>query len=516
MILCISPSCSWPKPFSARPWRSFFLVSGTLHRERGYALAIVRIGTRLCLVDQVANGERMVLSGTEDQRLFPLVDLFHEQFYAVRLALFDLDNPVEVGFLIEFPALNFALHDLVIRRIDVLVERGGDLLYAERRQEAIVDALLERIDIQRIAEVSVGVRILLSLWRRSQAELNRGSKVFQDSAPVALVIGPAAVALVDNDEVEEIRRIVPEVRRRLSVLRRTAHKRLENRKEDAGILRNLALLANLLRFDPGQSVLGKGGARGEVVVGLVGQGVAVCKKEDARSASGFASTLPVVQVPTSAEELPGDLECNRGFTGACGQCQKHAVSTIGNGLQNAADRSLLVETERPCATLVRVGNRGKAVTPRIHLGVRHRPQLIRRGILRRLAFLAGRHVDAVDALAVGGIGVADCHLSGVVLGLRHPFGQRLIPGLSLNDSQLGVAILQNVICLQRIATPPLAFNAARSNHVLAPNAATLDLTPARRLQRGINVLGSRLGFVHRQCLKLSSEGLVQKRLLQRL
>jgi hypothetical protein len=58
---------------------------------RSYTLAIVRIGARLCLVDEVAHSQGMVLSGTKDQGLLPLVNLFHEQFYAVRLPFFDLD-----------------------------------------------------------------------------------------------------------------------------------------------------------------------------------------------------------------------------------------------------------------------------------------------------------------------------------------------------------------------------------------------------------------------------------------
>ena len=32
--------------------------------------------------------------------------------------------------------------------------------------------------------------------------------------------------------------------------------------------------------------------------------------------------------------------------------------------------------------------------------------------------------------------------------------------------------------------------------ILAPDAAALDHAPARRFQRGINVLGSGFGFVH--------------------
>ena len=51
--------------------------------------------------------------------------------------------------------------------------------------------------------------------------------------------------------------------------------------------------------------------------------------------------------------------------------------------------------------------------------------------------------------------------------------------------------------------------------VVAPNAAAFDDAPARRFQRGINVLGSGFGFVH-GVSRVASEGLVQQRLLQRL
>jgi hypothetical protein len=56
---------------------------------------------------------------------------------------------------------------------------------------------------------------VLALGRGGQAELHGGLEVLQDAAPVALVVGAAPVALVDDDEIEEVRRIVAEVGRRL-------------------------------------------------------------------------------------------------------------------------------------------------------------------------------------------------------------------------------------------------------------------------------------------------------------
>ncbi|MDZ4800714.1 MAG: hypothetical protein SGI92_21350 [Bryobacteraceae bacterium] len=126
--------------------------------------------------------------------------------------------------------------------------------------------------------------------------------------------------------------------------------------------------------------------------------------------------------------------------------------------------------------------------------------MLGRGIRRDFAFLAGLHVDAVDALPIGGVGKSHRQLAGVVLGLPHALGQFFIPGLGLVQGQLGVAIFQNVIRLQRLAAFAVAFDAAQRDGIFAADAAALDHAPARRLQRGVNVLGSGFGFVHLICL----------------
>ena len=56
-----------------------------------------------------------------------------------------------------------------------------------------------------------------ALRRGGQAELHGGREIFEDVAPVAFVVRAAAMALVDDDEVEEVRRIVAEVGRGLAV-----------------------------------------------------------------------------------------------------------------------------------------------------------------------------------------------------------------------------------------------------------------------------------------------------------
>ena len=159
-----------------------------------------------------------ILRGAKDQRLLVLVDLLHEQLHPVRLAFLDLDDLVEVVFRVELPGLNLAFDQRIVGRIDILVERRGDLLHLERRQEAVVDAFLERVDVDRLAEIGVSVHVVLALRRGGEAELHGGGEVIQDAAPVALVVGAAAMTLVNDDEVEEVRRILAEIGGRLARL----------------------------------------------------------------------------------------------------------------------------------------------------------------------------------------------------------------------------------------------------------------------------------------------------------
>jgi hypothetical protein len=111
--------------------------------------------------------------------------------------------------------------------------------------------------IHRLAEVGVGVHVVLALGRGGQAQLHGRREVVEDAAPVALVVGAAAVALVDDDEVEEVRRVLAKVGRWLTILRRAAHEGLEDGEEDAAVLRHLALLADVVGRDAHQRIVGK-------------------------------------------------------------------------------------------------------------------------------------------------------------------------------------------------------------------------------------------------------------------
>ena len=89
------------------------------------------------------------------------------------------------------------------------------------------------------------------------------------------------MAFVDDDEVEEVRRVLAEVGRRLAVLGWSAHEGLKDREEQAAVLGDFALLLDVCRFDPHHRIFGE---RREGVERLVGEDIAIGKEQNARSA----------------------------------------------------------------------------------------------------------------------------------------------------------------------------------------------------------------------------------------
>ena len=61
--------------------------------------------------------------------------------------------------------LDLTLNDHVVWRENIGVKRSLNLLHFERCEESVVDAFLEGIDIDRVSEIFVGVRVLVAFWR---------------------------------------------------------------------------------------------------------------------------------------------------------------------------------------------------------------------------------------------------------------------------------------------------------------------------------------------------------------
>ena len=274
---------------------------------------------------------------------------------------------------------------------------------------------------------------------------------------------------------------------------RPAHEGLEDGEEDAAVLRHLALLADVCRVDAHQRLVVEG-RKG--VVGLVGQNVAVGQKEDARAARRLTLILSIRQVPAALKQLPRNLEGDEGLAGAGRQRQQDALLPRRNRGQHPLDGDVLVVASLEEAAPVLERHRCKAIPPGAPGGESPVPQFIGRREYVNLAFHGALHVDAVDTLAVAGIGEAQRQLAGVILGLRHALGQRLVPRLGLDHRQLGVAEFQNVVRRQRLAALARALQPTERDRVFAPDAAAIDHAPARRCEGGVDVFGAGFGFVH--------------------
>ncbi len=246
---------------------------------------------------------------------------------------------------------------------------------------------------------------------------------------------------------------------------------------------------------------------GEGVVGLIGEDVAVGQEEDAWAAGRFAG-----EIPSAVKEFPGDLEGDEGFSGSGGERQEDARFSGGDGLKHAIYSEILIIAALKETAFVFEGNGGEAVTPGVGFRERGGPEIIGRWVADHIAFPAVLHVDSVDALAVGGVGVADVHFEGVVLSLGEAFGQLLIPRLGFDDGEFVIAIDEDVIGGEGTGAAAEAFQVAECDVVFAENAAAFDDPPASFAEGGVDELGSGFGFVHE--LEGPGEGLVEEGFLE--
>ena len=73
------------------------------------------------------------------------------------------------------------------------------------REKAIGDALLERVAVDRLAEVVLGGNIDRLLRGCGESDLSRGVEVLQNVSPSGVLGGATPMALIDDHEIEEVR-----------------------------------------------------------------------------------------------------------------------------------------------------------------------------------------------------------------------------------------------------------------------------------------------------------------------
>ena len=85
-----------------------------------------------------------------------------------------------------------------------------DLDHLVGGKEAVANALLERVGVNRLAEIMDVGDVFGFLRRGGEADLGRRREIVENLAPGGILGGAAAVALVDHDQVEEAGRELAE------------------------------------------------------------------------------------------------------------------------------------------------------------------------------------------------------------------------------------------------------------------------------------------------------------------
>src|SRR5665213_825005 len=237
------------------------------------------------------------------------------------------DHPLEVLRLV------FVVGDrpaIAIEFVPAWPPPGGipfrnDAMHAIGCQEAVVDALPQAVLIDRIAEIPIRVVRLGAKRRRGHAELRGRLEIFKDRPPRAFIARAAAVALIDNDEVEEIRWELFEQPNASLVL----GERLVDREIHLAAFHDVAGFEFVSRITE---------HREDAVLRLVNENVAVGEIEDLRP--------PVLarSVPASRPQLPANLKGNHRLAGASCHRQQQPAVALQDPLNDAVDRDLLVVT----------------------------------------------------------------------------------------------------------------------------------------------------------------------------
>ena len=143
------------------------------------------------------------------------------------------------------------------------------------------------------------------------------------------------MTLIDDDEIEEIPLILPEIRSRIShCIHRTTHKCLENREKNTSIFWDISLLSDITRIDPHQSIFWK---RSKSIERLIGEDIAIGEEEDTRTTSTVTSDIPPRLV-----ELPCDLETDKCLPCSCRKREKDTILFACDRIECLRDREFLI------------------------------------------------------------------------------------------------------------------------------------------------------------------------------
>lgn len=349
-------------------------------------------------------------------------------------------------------------------------------------EEAVVNALAEAVLIDRVAEVEVGVAVVVTQGRGGHAELHGRREVVEDDSPRAVIARAATMTLVHDDEVKEVRSKGFEEARTPLVF----GKRLVDREV------HFATLYDFARFD---LIAGITKGSKNTVLRLIDENVAICQVED------LGSPVFSGAVPARGPQLPANLEGDDCFPRPRRHSKENALSSLEDRLDRTLDGDVLV-IAFPFSYQVIVGSeesicRGLVSDPTGFLVAL--PQSSGRRIFRANCLQASEVVEFDKVVTVSRVGEFETEHLGVGLCLLQPIGGRLINSLRLHHSKRKIArVTQQVIhALGRLTDETIAHwdDTTVRNGPLLRNRVQLGI-PACGLQLGDDELAAGICFGH--------------------
>src|SRR5262245_21368492 len=106
----------------------------------------------------------MWLIGTKYNGLMLLVRFIQIKLYPLFLPLLYFYDAVEIFLFIYLAFFDFTHQNCIIRCVHIVINCGFYAAHLKRCEESIIDALLERIGIDRLAEIQIGIYIVFPFW----------------------------------------------------------------------------------------------------------------------------------------------------------------------------------------------------------------------------------------------------------------------------------------------------------------------------------------------------------------
>ena len=299
----------------------------------------------------------MLLIDAEDDGLLEAVAAFLEELGD--LLRDQLGAVVEHEGAVEILRVVDAVLDLVAVAVELAllgpvalhVAVDMDLDDLVGREEAVADALLQRVGVNRLAEIVDVGDVFRFLRRGGQADLRGAGEVLEDFAPGGILGRAAAVAFVDDDQVEEAGR---ELAEQLLPLLRAGDRLIEAEIDLVGGV-DAALLVDARwsgrswcrprarwswRWSLSFAIAAPNGRKSLTIVW------SISTLRSARNRMRFLR--PGLPQP------PDDLEGRVGLAGAGRHDQQNAVLALGDGLDRGVDGVDLIVARRLAAAVVEI------------------------------------------------------------------------------------------------------------------------------------------------------------------